>query len=62
MNWGSASEFFLMGGYGLFVWGSYGAVAAWMVCEPLVVRARLRAAQKQIMEEYLKDGMDETSS
>ena len=24
MSWGSASEFFAMGGYGLYVWGSYG--------------------------------------
>jgi len=23
MNWNSASEFFAMGGYGLYVWGSY---------------------------------------
>ena len=23
MNWGSASEFFAMGGYGLYVWGSF---------------------------------------
>ena len=25
MNWHSASEFFHMGGYGLYVWGAYGA-------------------------------------
>jgi heme exporter protein D len=25
MNWGSASEFFAMGGHGLYVWGSFGA-------------------------------------
>jgi heme exporter protein D len=23
MQWGSASEFFAMGGYGFYVWGSY---------------------------------------
>ena len=23
MNWGSVSEFFAMGGYGFYVWGSY---------------------------------------
>ena len=26
MNWGSLSEFLAMGGYGLYVWGSYGVV------------------------------------
>jgi len=23
MNWGSTAEFFAMGGYGFYVWGSY---------------------------------------
>ena len=29
MNWGSANEFLAMGGYGLYVWGSYGVT---MLC------------------------------
>ncbi len=62
MNWGSATEFFAMGGYGLFVWGSYGMVAVWMLCEPFLARSRLRAAQKQNMEEHLKDATDEAST
>ncbi len=40
MNWSSASEFFAMGGYGLYVWGSYAVAAALMVLEPLLVRHR----------------------
>ncbi len=40
MNWGSASEFFFMGGHGLYVWGSYGAAALLMVAEPLLARHR----------------------
>jgi heme exporter protein D len=44
MNWGSASEFFAMGGYGLYVWGSYAVTAALMLLEPmLAVRRRRRA-------------------
>jgi heme exporter protein D len=27
MQWGSVSEFFAMGGYGLYVWGAYAATA-----------------------------------
>lgn len=27
MNWNSAAEFFAMGGYGLYVWGSFGMTA-----------------------------------
>ena len=40
MNWGSASAFFEMGGYGLYVWGSYVVAALLMVVEPLLVRRR----------------------
>ena len=45
MNWNSAGEFFAMGGYGLYVWGSYGVVAAWMLVEPVVAWRRFRAAR-----------------
>jgi heme exporter protein D len=50
MNWNSASEFFAMGGYGLYVWGSYVVTAAFMLIEPVLVlrrhrRARLAAAE-----------------
>jgi heme exporter protein D len=44
MNWNSASEFFAMGGYGLYVWGSYAVTAVLMLVEPvLAVRRRRRA-------------------
>jgi heme exporter protein D len=44
MNWNSASEFFAMGGYGLYVWGSYAVTAAFMLIEPVfAVRRRRRA-------------------
>ncbi|MFO1253784.1 MAG: heme exporter protein CcmD [Inhella sp.] len=44
MNWGSVSEFFAMGGYGLYVWGSYGAACLVFLIEPLLARARHRRA------------------
>ncbi len=40
MNWNSAEEFFAMGGYGLYVWGSYAVTAIWMFMEPVVVARR----------------------
>ena len=47
MNWGSAEAFFHMGGYGLYVWGSYVVTAAIMVVEPwLAARRRRRAAKR----------------
>ena len=46
MQWSSASEFFAMGGYGLYVWGSYGLSLALMLLEPwLASRRRRRALQ-----------------
>jgi heme exporter protein D len=46
MNWGSASEFFAMGGYGLYVWGSYAVCLLAMLLEPwLVARRHAQARQ-----------------
>jgi heme exporter protein D len=38
------SEFLAMGGYGIFVWGSYGVTALVLAIELLALRARRRAA------------------
>jgi heme exporter protein D len=44
MPWHSASEFFAMGGYALYVWGSFGLTFAALACEMwLIHRRRLRA-------------------
>jgi heme exporter protein D len=44
--WHSAAEFFAMGGYGLYVWGSFGLTAVLMTAEPLLAaRRRQRAFQ-----------------
>jgi len=37
MQWGSLTEFLAMGGYGLYVWTSFGATALCMVWEVLAV-------------------------
>jgi len=50
MNWNSAGEFFAMGGYGLYVWGSYGVMALWMVVEPLLAQRRFSAARLVALE------------
>jgi heme exporter protein D len=46
MNWNSAGEFFAMGGYGLYVWGSYIAALLLMVVEPLLARHRHAQARR----------------
>lgn len=48
MNWGSASEFFAMGGYGLYVWGSYGVTALFLVVEIILARKRARDIRQRL--------------
>ena len=50
MLWNSASDFFAMGGYGLYVWGSFGVCALTMIAEPLLVRQRRKAALRDIQQ------------
>jgi len=42
MQWHSASEFFAMGGYAGYVWGSMGACALAMAVESWMLRRRHR--------------------
>ena len=39
------NEFFGMGGYGFYVWGSYGVTFALLALEILLVRRRAREAK-----------------
>jgi heme exporter protein D len=48
MNWNSASEFFTMGGYGLFVWGSYGVTLIVMLLEPWFALRRHGRARGEV--------------
>jgi heme exporter protein D len=44
MHWNSFDDFIHMGGYGLYVWGSYGLTLLLMLAEPvLIARRRQRA-------------------
>ncbi len=49
MTWSSASDFFAMGGYGLYVWGAYGVTAAFMFAEPALVGLRHRRARRELL-------------
>ena len=56
--WNSLSEFFAMGGYALYVWGSFGVCAVAFVLEPWLVRLRHRSIvqtlRRQIAAEKLE--------
>ena len=42
------AEFFDMGGYALYVWGSFGVSALLMVIEPIMLRNHRRAILQRI--------------
>ncbi|WP_153130103.1 heme exporter protein CcmD [Dechloromonas hortensis] len=37
IHWNSFADFLAMGGYGFYVWGSFGATALIMAIEPIMV-------------------------
>ncbi len=42
-------EFFNMGGYALYVWGSFGATVILMVAEPIMLDARRKDVLRRIV-------------
>ena len=55
MQWNSAAEFFAMGGYGLYVWGSYGVALVLMLAEPVLAALRHRRALAAGMPLFKED-------
>ena len=51
MSW---SEFFSMGGYGFYVWGSYIVAVVAIAIEVVAVRAHLNAARRMPGNEELR--------
>ena len=43
-------DFFAMGGYGFFVWGSYAVAALLLFAEVVAVRLRYKAAQRAVSD------------
>ena len=42
------TEFFNMGGYALYVWGSFGMTAILMIAEPILLRSRRKAVLRRV--------------
>ncbi|MCB8746366.1 heme exporter protein CcmD [Rhodoferax sp. U2-2l] len=51
MQWHSWAEFWAMGGYGFYVWGSFGVTALVIVAEIWQVRAQRRALLRNLLNE-----------
>jgi heme exporter protein D len=52
MNWNSPTEFFAMGGYAFYVWGSFGAAAAALAIEIALLRKRRREVMISLRREH----------
>jgi len=62
MNWNSHAEFFAMGGYALYVWGSFGVCAVALVLEPILVGRRRQAIVRSLRRHALADKLDKENS
>ena len=51
LNWSSWSDFIAMGGYGLYVWGSFGVATLTMIFEVASLRSRRRALLRQVLRQ-----------
>jgi len=58
MTWNSAGDFFAMGGYALYVWGSFGVCALALVLEPLLVGKRHGDVLRSLRRQLLADRLD----
>ena len=58
MNWNSPAEFLAMGGYALYVWGSFGVCAAAMLLEPILVGRRRNEILKSLRRERIADELN----
>lgn len=65
MSWNSWSEFFAMGGYGFYVWGSYLVAFVCIVGEIWLILKRRRTLQKYLgltNEPTTRERKNETTS
>lgn len=51
MNWHSLAEFVAMGGYGLYVWGSYAMCGGLLAWEATMLLHRRRCALEALREQ-----------
>ena len=61
MNWGSPAEFFAMGGYALYVWGSFVVCLIIMVMEPILAKKRQQDILRALRRERIADDIEKES-
>ena len=60
MNWSTPSEFFAMGGYGLYVWGSFGVTVLIMAVEPIMVARNRKTTITRLQRQMRAETRAET--
>jgi heme exporter protein D len=58
MTWNSMSDFWHMGGYGLYVWGSFGVCAVALVAEQVLLKLRIGAIRRSLRRRARAERMD----
>jgi len=55
MQWNSVSEFFAMGGYAFYVWGSFGLTFLIMGIESMLIRRRRMELLAELRNELISE-------
>ena len=58
--WNSLADFLAMGGYGFYVWGSFGATAALMILEPVFVARQRKATIARLKRQLRAEARNTT--
>jgi heme exporter protein D len=58
--WNSFSDFLAMGGYGFYVWGSFGVTALIMAVEPILVARTRKQTLARLKRQLRAEGKSST--
>lgn len=58
IHWNSLADFLAMGGYGAYVWGSFGVTALVMALEPVLVARRRKETVSRLRRQLRTAGDD----
>jgi heme exporter protein D len=61
MYWNSLSDFLAMGSHGLYVWGSFVAMAASMILEPVLLGRSRKKLLERLRRQYHAEALDKKS-
>lgn len=59
MSWNSPADFFAMGGYALYVWGSFIVCVLIMVMEPILAKKRQKTILTALRRERMAEELDQ---